>query len=868
MGGYFDESYVKEGKLHISVDFTPKQGQAKQTDKRNPAHSGSVTASATCHSTLRQEPNSPEDSNYDLNQAGAQRRPETSLTRKRKRGQKAIQPRRRTRYQRPFSSDESECEHSVAGDSEHISNGEQSYHNDHPQSLPPHAPLPRIKKLYEAYKVNNALPNEYGHKPDWDISESYRAMVANSRLIKGEYGVPADTPCDNCHKEGKDCRVYHHSISGKGFSCGECRFNALSCSFNSQSQDTSRSSKKRQRTSTNLRLDDTATDNEIEEWLCPVEGCNRASEPFTSHQKLERHVHVVHRGTTVPSVPDGNSPGEAESNAERESNDSHEPIMHTCPVQGCTSRAGVNGFRRLQALHGHIRGCHPSSIHAQNLEGAQYKPVLLVPPAPSLEDLERALDEACRANPKAGGNKHLAQKESRTARRATIGRAHKTCINGKYGLSISMKCTPCLAKGLDCRVYHPDLAPHTRGTRCGNCRVNKKPRCDLEANPLSMYTIQEQSSEEVVPADMQDTIGGPSANPVEDGTKPQVATPKSTSTQRVSNLAEKTGNFFCPVRTCHGAMIIKFSLFDDLRKHILLQHSDTNHGLLLKAIDTGNPTSLRPPSQEDLQEAYDAYRRQNAPLGQFGHRDPITRPWDKTAEDVRQRVAAGRLVHTYGVLAPKPCEHCKTNKITCIASYPDLCLPGGLKGNYCSECKFTSRTCKQDQSMFDGCYIQPQPYDSRRDESPHPSNGDPPGGQNNAPERRRPSLKSRTVDLTSSPPSAFNKSNDTEVKIGAKETTRLSVGTPVYPDFPAIPNRSSGQTPQETTVAYHSKGITGSVPTLNSSTPKVPSDRGSLSGKSRPLSGTSSGQRGNRSENRKPQLVVTLKLPSANSRQR
>lgn len=81
----------------------------------------------------------------------------------------------------------------------------------------------------------NAPGGHFGHQSLtlWpSLGLRRRESIAHARLIDGQYGAPAATPCDRCTANGLVCRQYHPAFyTGRslGHVCSECRLANQAC---------------------------------------------------------------------------------------------------------------------------------------------------------------------------------------------------------------------------------------------------------------------------------------------------------------------------------------------------------------------------------------------------------------------------------------------------------------------------------------------------------------------------------------------------------------------------------------------------------------------------------------------------------------
>jgi hypothetical protein len=232
--------------------------------------------------------------------------------------------------------------------------------------------------------------------------------------------------------------------------------------------------------------------------------------------------------------------------------------------------------------------------------------------------------------------------------------SHARCIQGEFGQPAPAPCTGCRGvKGKTCRVYSPVY--NDRMLRCGECALAGKP-CTFDENG--------QRERHQRPVQRRNQTDGPA--------------------------------YCCPVQSCPRRTLKSFPTFEEVEEHILSAHPSTNHALVIQA-RPGEKIKLHPLPLEEYQRARSNYLVENASEGEFGHRsDWVT----GLEEGVITRLRDARLAHTFGILAKKPCGHCRTRGLTCIVRHPEACTSQSPQP-YCSNCKFGSRTCPLSKEVLD-----------------------------------------------------------------------------------------------------------------------------------------------------------------------
>jgi hypothetical protein len=166
----------------------------------------------------------------------------------------------------------------------------------------------KYKLDFETVISANAQPGIYGHKSNWDdIPKQYHGKVTHARLIKGKYGAPAPIPCDRCLRNGIKCRTYQpelRSLVPSPGACGECQLGNKHCTIGGlgqrartlQSASVGTRPAKLPKTRTRMPK---APDQKLAKSTkpgiyCSVKTCFCHHEGFPREQNLDRHIHNIH----------------------------------------------------------------------------------------------------------------------------------------------------------------------------------------------------------------------------------------------------------------------------------------------------------------------------------------------------------------------------------------------------------------------------------------------------------------------------------------------------------------------------------------------------------------------------------------------
>jgi len=297
-------------------------------------------------------------------------------------------------------------------------------------------------------------------------------------------------------------------------------------------------------------------------------------------------------------------------------------------------------------------------------------------------------------------------------------------------MPVPTPCDRCANKGLECRIYHPDLqSTRAMPGSCGECRLRSH-TCGLKSANNGKADKKRRASEfapnDRRPKILRRSVGGEpardanhcpivtcrrsqpfsnkasllrhvrSAHPLE--AQQRITVPN----QRVASIAATkatsvppTGGGFrtfkCPVVGCSVRAMTRV---DHFRLHIREKHPESIHAQVLEAFIRKIRISLpSPPSGREYTSDFNKATSGNAPPGAFGHR--LASEWDTANAYNRTRIAHAKLIHgKYGVLVPKSCSNCRNGGTACLVYHPNLDGDGRALGTYCGECRNRNVRCE------------------------------------------------------------------------------------------------------------------------------------------------------------------------------
>lgn len=153
----------------------------------------------------------------------------------------------------------------------------------------------------------------------------------------------------------------------------------------------------------------------------------------------------------------------------------------------------------------------------------------------------------------------------------------------------------------------------------------------------------------------------------------------------------------CPVLECPRY----HNRYEDLRQHIHIEHDETNHSRVLKAVFSNQSLQLDfPPSRTEYLSDIARAKTTSAKPESFLHRPD--EKWKSLSLSTRTRIAHGCLIQDrYGVLAPVPCDSCWRRGTTCMVYHPYTNGESGKPPHrWCSTCLDRGVPCGLDQFPF------------------------------------------------------------------------------------------------------------------------------------------------------------------------
>lgn len=490
---YFDDSYLQDGKLHLFAHFE-RNGAERPTADVTPSIqtppsvvlNSNTTSGATISCSSKE--NSATLSRRDSNTIPTRTLKQPLL--------RAARNRSRIQTRVPDTDSESSDEtyrpvsrrdrrtRSLSADSSGLGNAHLSGIDEVVVTLPLPADVSSDQHAldYEAALSTNAAPHEYGYKKNFDrVGAHFHTKIAHARLIKGKYGAPAPSKCARCSEKGLECRIYHPDLKARlanRGSCGECRMFCHPCDLNTTRQEAGEKEshqKKRMSTVPSHELPNKAPRIEAEaensskrrdtDLFCPVETCFRHRESFTQRSHVDRHIENVHSNQNI-STP----------------NKLQRPKTFVCPSIGCKSV-----LNRIDNLREHIVKRHSGSLHAQVVEAARTRGLVVrFPNPPSSAQYKADFEAAQQQNAAQDHFGHRLPTEWTRLHPTVKSRiAHAKLIHGKYGTIAPKPCLSCKKRNVTCMVYLPSLGDVGRilGRECGECR-NQNSDCDMVPSPF------------------------------------------------------------------------------------------------------------------------------------------------------------------------------------------------------------------------------------------------------------------------------------------------------------------------------------------------------------------------------------------------
>ncbi|PSN69175.1 hypothetical protein BS50DRAFT_490023 [Corynespora cassiicola Philippines] len=241
-GVYFDESCLKEWKLHLFAHF--ERSEAISTGKQTHSIQDTGTTKSPEDSLSQIDKISPYGSNdigssilvpVDHHDQSVQLSATLNIPRKR----------RPSKVYDLSSISDSDNTLVLREDGNKYENVLEAASSRTPIVLPSPPPEERYRADFLLASTINASEGQFGHRPKqlWDKAlYQARTRIAHAKLIHGRYGVIIPKRCESCLERGVACLAYHPRLKGyphraESGRCGECRNRSTGCDLSSNPFD-------------------------------------------------------------------------------------------------------------------------------------------------------------------------------------------------------------------------------------------------------------------------------------------------------------------------------------------------------------------------------------------------------------------------------------------------------------------------------------------------------------------------------------------------------------------------------------------------------------------------------------------------------